>query len=131
MASFTHCWPTFLPRPPPCFSEISILINPLPSTSSPLLLFGSYGSNSEICDTYGAKRTSPFCSGQVLGGGVGEEAVVFSDLLPLCGPTLPLVLPDRGKKKSTCLCNIMSRSMEYCVANIHDCVTNTYFTLSA
>lgn len=26
-ASFTHCWSTFLPRPPPCFSEIGILIN--------------------------------------------------------------------------------------------------------
>lgn len=35
------------------------------------------------------------------------------------------------KKKSTCLCNIMSGSMEYCVANIHRRVTNTYFTLSA
>lgn len=33
--------------------------------------------------------TSPFCSGQVLGGGVGEEAVVSSELLPFCGPTLP------------------------------------------
>lgn len=46
----------------------------------------------------------------------------------------PPVLPDRNssvRKKSTCLCNIMSGSMEYCVAKIHYCVTNTYFTLSA
>lgn len=97
MASFTRCWPTFPPRPPPCFSEIGILINALPPPPFFQFLWLKQWNlwhlwckmhSWPVFSTCG-ELTSPFCSGQVLGGGVGEEAVVSSQLLPLCGPTLP------------------------------------------
>lgn len=127
--------------------------HPYQRPPKPLLFFCSYGSNCEICDTYGAKCTADRCffdlwgadfsflqwagAGRWRGRGSCGFFGTVATLRPHPAATLliwPLVLPDGNssvKKKSPCLCNIMSCSMEYCVANIHYCVTDTHFTLSA